>query len=135
MDIQVTSSFSPLIIIILLFTLCGPSKRTFQCCVFLKASSASSIVNNYLVTTSVSEFASVFTVYQSHFVLFYCCGLRKGRSRLVKKCWKTALAGVAQQIEHWPANQRVAVSIPSLGHMPGLQARSPVGSTGEATTH
>ena len=26
-----------------------------------------------------------------------------------------------------PENQRVAGCIPSLGHMPGLQARSPVG--------
>ena len=32
----------------------------------------------------------------------------------------TALAGVAQWIECQPANQRVAGSIPSLGHMPGL---------------
>ena len=42
---------------------------------------------------------------------------------------KFALAGIAQWIEHGPANQRVASSIPSLGHMPGLQARSPVGGT------
>ena len=40
-----------------------------------------------------------------------------------------ALAGVAQWIECWPVNQRVTGSIPSLGHMPELQARSPVGST------
>ena len=39
---------------------------------------------------------------------------------------KAALAGVAQWIQHGPANQRVASLIPSLGHMPGLQARSPV---------
>ena len=38
-----------------------------------------------------------------------------------------ALAGVAQRIERQPSNQRVAGSIPSLGHTPGLQARSPVG--------
>ena len=37
-----------------------------------------------------------------------------------------ALAGVAQRIECWPANQRVTGSIPSLEHMLGLQARSPV---------
>ena len=37
-----------------------------------------------------------------------------------------ALAGVAQWIEHWPANQRVARSVPEL------QARSPVGSMEEA---
>ena len=37
-----------------------------------------------------------------------------------------ALAGVAQWIEHWPENQRVAGLIPRSGHMPGLQARSPV---------
>ena len=46
-----------------------------------------------------------------------------------------ALAGVAQWIEQWLANHRVAGSIPSLGHMPGFQGRSPVGSAGEATTH
>ena len=45
------------------------------------------------------------------------------------------MAGVAQWIEWWTANERVAGSIPSLGHMPGLQARSPVGGVWEATTH
>ena len=40
---------------------------------------------------------------------------------------RRALAGVAQWIEHRPANQRVAGLILSLGHMPGLRARSPVG--------
>ena len=39
----------------------------------------------------------------------------------------TALAGVAQWIECQPANQRAGGSNPSLGHMPGFQARSPVG--------
>ena len=43
------------------------------------------------------------------------------------KMTSLTLAGVAQWIECRPANQRVAGSIPSLGHMPGLQARSPVG--------
>ena len=38
-----------------------------------------------------------------------------------------AVAGVAQWIECGPVNQRVGVLIPSLGHMPGLPARSPVG--------
>ena len=38
-----------------------------------------------------------------------------------------ALAGVAQWIECQPVNQRVTGSIPNLGHMPGLQARSTVG--------
>ena len=41
----------------------------------------------------------------------------------------TALAGVAQCIEHGPVKQKVAGSIPSLGHLLGLQARSPVGGT------
>ena len=40
-----------------------------------------------------------------------------------------ALAGVAQGMERWPVNQRVAGSIPSQGHVPGVQARSPVGGT------
>ena len=46
-----------------------------------------------------------------------------------------ALPGVAQWIEHVPVNRRVTSSIPSLGHMLGLWARSPVGGAEEATTH
>ena len=46
---------------------------------------------------------------------------------------KFALAGVAQWIECQPVNQKVTGSIPSLGHMPGLQARSPVGGAQEVT--
>ena len=46
-----------------------------------------------------------------------------------------ALAGVAQWIECWPVNPRVASSIPSLGHMPRSQARSIEGDMREATTH
>ena len=46
-----------------------------------------------------------------------------------------ALVGVAQWIECQPANQRVDGSIPSLGHMPSLQARSPVGGVQKATRH
>ena len=45
------------------------------------------------------------------------------------------LAGVAQWIECLSANQKVASSIPSLRHMPGLRARSPVWGVWEATTH
>ena len=52
----------------------------------------------------------------------------------VKKMY-IALAGVAQWIECWPVTQRVASSIPSLGHMPGLWARSPVGGALVATTY
>ena len=37
---------------------------------------------------------------------------------------RMALAGVTQWIECWPVNQSVASWIPSLGHMPWLQARS-----------
>ena len=47
----------------------------------------------------------------------------------------SALAGVAQWTECQPANQGVASLFPSLGHKPGLQARSPVGGMQEATTH
>ena len=43
------------------------------------------------------------------------------------KVFHLALDGVAQWIECRPATQRVISSIPSLGNMPGLQARSPVG--------
>ena len=42
------------------------------------------------------------------------------------KKYARALAGVAL-VECQPANQRDAGLIPSLGHMSGLQARSPVG--------
>ena len=35
----------------------------------------------------------------------------------------------------WLPNQMVTGLIPSLGHIPGLRARSPVGGTWEATTH
>ena len=45
------------------------------------------------------------------------------------------LAGVAQWVECQPANQRVAGLIPSLGYMPGLQARFSVGGMQDATTH
>ena len=38
-----------------------------------------------------------------------------------------ALAGVAQWIECQTENQRVTGLIPNLRHMPGLQARFPVG--------
>ena len=54
--------------------------------------------------------------------------------KLLKKN-QTGLAGVAHWSEYQPANQRVASSIPSLGHMPGLWARSPVGGAQGATTH
>ena len=37
-----------------------------------------------------------------------------------------ALAGVAQWIEHWPVNQKVAIQFP-VRACAGLQARSPVG--------
>ena len=45
-----------------------------------------------------------------------------------------ALAGVAQWVEHQPANPKAAISIPQSGHMPGLRARSPVGCVQEATS-
>ena len=45
----------------------------------------------------------------------------------------SALAGVAQGIECWPGSRKVTNSILSPGHMPGLQARSPVGDVREAT--
>ena len=56
-------------------------------------------------------------------------------SKIQFKIGYLALADVAQWIERQPVNQRVTSLIPSLGHMPGLQARSPVGSTQEAVTH
>ena len=46
-----------------------------------------------------------------------------------------ALAGVVQWIECWPMNQMVTSWILSLGLMPALLARSPVGGMQEATTH
>ena len=44
-----------------------------------------------------------------------------------RKLPRTALAGVAQWIEGWPANQKVAGLSPRSGHMPRLWARSPLG--------
>ena len=41
-----------------------------------------------------------------------------------------ALAGVAQRIEHWPANQRVACLIPSQSTDLGFGLGSPVGTGG-----
>ena len=46
-----------------------------------------------------------------------------------------APAGVAQWIERWPANQRVAHSIPSQGTCLGCRPGPPVGGLREATTH
>ena len=43
-----------------------------------------------------------------------------------RKSQAAVLAGVAQWLECRPVNQRVTSLIPSLGHMPGLWARSPV---------
>ena len=48
---------------------------------------------------------------------------------------QSPLADVVQWTECQPANQRVVGSILSLGHMPGLQAGSPVEGVQEATTH
>ena len=56
-------------------------------------------------------------------------------TRLNLKSAFSALAGVTQWIEHQPVNQRVASLIPSLGHMPGLQARPPEWGTQEANTN
>ena len=46
-----------------------------------------------------------------------------------------ALAGVAQWIEDGPRDQGFTGSIPFLGHMPGLWARSLVGGTQDTSTH
>ena len=46
-----------------------------------------------------------------------------------------AQAGVAMGTDCQPVNQRVADAIPSLGHMPRLGPRAPVGGMQEATTH
>ena len=45
-------------------------------------------------------------------------------SKIKKK--KSSPGWCGSAVECQPVNQRVAGSIPSLGHMPGLQARSPV---------
>ena len=58
-----------------------------------------------------------------------------GRKKRMNKNGQTTMAGGAQWIEHWSVNQTVAGSIPTLGHIPGLLARFPLGSTREATTH
>ena len=41
--------------------------------------------------------------------------------------------GVAQRVELWPANQTGGRFDSQSGHMPRLQARSPVGGVQEAT--
>ena len=76
-------------------------------------------LNFFYITTSLNKLFRHFsyTILTLH---------RKGMS---------ALAGVTQWTERRPANQRDAVSIPGLGHMPGLQARSPGRGAREATTH
>ena len=51
----------------------------------------------------------------------------KSIKKIQSKMKDSALAGVAQWIERRPANQRVAGSIPILGYMPELQARTPIG--------
>ena len=48
---------------------------------------------------------------------------------------QSALDDVPHWKEYRPVNQRVAGLIPSLGHMSGLWARSPVRDALEATTH
>ena len=54
--------------------------------------------------------------------------IRQVKSPIEMKIW--ALAGVAQWTECQPAvNQKVMGSNPSLGHMPGLQAKSLAGGT------
>ena len=58
-----------------------------------------------------------------------------GDSDAQKRLKWSALAGVAQWIECQPKNQRVTGLIPSLGHMLGLWARSPVGGAHERQPH
>ena len=61
------------------------------------------------------------------------------QSKVMLRKSNLALAGVAQWIEHLPANQRVSGSIPiqrvSSSITPALWAISPVGGVQEATTH
>ena len=58
-------------------------------------------------------------------------GYRQGvggmRTSVIVLTIKIAPAGVAQWFQCQAANQRVNSLIPSLGHVPGLQARPPVG--------
>ena len=81
-------------------------------------------VSYITITSSVEEIIFIM-------LLIICLN----RLNNLSKVRKVALAGVSQWIEGWPSNQRVAGSIPSLGHMPGLQASSPVGGVPGATTH
>ena len=61
------------------------------------------------------------------FTWLWVCSLTGEREREKEREYPSALAGVAQWIECRPVNQKVAGSIPSLVHIPGLLARSPVG--------
>ena len=49
------------------------------------------------------------------------------------KTIKVAVIGVAQWVGHRSANQKGGQFDSQSGHMPGLQARSPVGDAQEAT--
>ena len=61
--------------------------------------------------------------------------LRKEPSGLLSVLTQVALTGVAQWIEHGPANQRVAGLIPSRGTCLGCEGGSLVQGVREATTH
>ena len=53
----------------------------------------------------------------------------------LKNIQQSSLAGVDQWTECQPANQKGHQFDSHSGNMPGFQARSPVASTQEATTH
>ena len=55
----------------------------------------------------------------------YCTVLINGALQYFQN-QEVALAGVAQWMECWPANQSVPGLIPGLGHMPGLRAGYPM---------
>ena len=55
--------------------------------------------------------------------------------RLYTKMLTIALAGVAPWIECWPASQKGHSFDSQSGHIPGLQARSPVGHLGMRGNH
>ena len=79
----------------------------------------------------------MFFYYRFQMPLYFCISINfydKGLILWLERYLIVPLAGVAQWIERWPESQRVLFDSQS-GHMPGLQASTPVGGVGEATTH
>ena len=65
--------------------------------------------------------------------LVWCAQWKNTHGAFITQLRTSALTGVAQGVGLCPSNWKVTGLIPSLGHMPGLQARSLAGGVQEAT--